>query len=47
MMQLRTLESGSRHDLRVGRSPDSPDEGQFRLRYQMWTSKFLNIDRSA
>jgi len=26
MSQLGTLEAGSRHDLRVGRSPDAPDE---------------------
>jgi len=30
MSQLGTLESGSRHDLRVGKSPDAPDEGDFR-----------------
>ncbi len=29
MLQLRDLEPGSRHDLRVGRSPDAPDESQF------------------
>ena len=27
MAQLGTLEAGSRHDLRVGLSPDAPDEG--------------------
>ena len=26
MSQLGTLEAGSRHDLRVGLSPDAPDE---------------------
>src|SRR4051795_3949852 len=26
MLQLGTLETGSRHDLRVGRSPDAPDD---------------------
>lgn len=26
MLQLGTLEAGSRHDLRVGKSPDAPDE---------------------
>ena len=26
MSQLGTLEAGSRHDLRVGNSPDAPDE---------------------
>ncbi len=30
MLQLRQLEPGNRHDLRVGRSPDAPDEIQFR-----------------
>jgi pyruvate formate lyase activating enzyme len=30
MSQLGTLESGSRHDLRVGFSPDAPDEGELR-----------------
>ena len=30
MSQLGTLESGSRHDLRVGISPDAPDEGELR-----------------
>lgn len=30
MLQLRQLEPGSRHDLRVRRSPDAPDESQFR-----------------
>ena len=25
-MDVSTLESGSRHDLRVGKSPDAPDE---------------------
>jgi pyruvate formate lyase activating enzyme len=30
MSQLGTLESGSRHDLLVGRSPDAPDEDEFR-----------------
>lgn len=30
MSQLGTLEAGSRHDLHVGRSPDAPDEEQFR-----------------
>ena len=29
MSQLGTLEAGSRHDLRVGLSPDAPDEGEF------------------
>jgi pyruvate formate lyase activating enzyme len=28
MSQLGTLEAGSRHDLRVGISPDAPDEGE-------------------
>jgi pyruvate formate lyase activating enzyme len=28
--QLGSLEAGSRHDLRVGLSPDAPDEAQFR-----------------
>jgi pyruvate formate lyase activating enzyme len=28
MSQLGTLEAGSRHDLRVGRSPDAPDESE-------------------
>jgi len=28
MSQLGTLESGSRHDLHVGMSPDAPDEGE-------------------
>ncbi len=27
MSQLGTLEAGNRHDLRVGKSPDAPDEG--------------------
>ena len=30
MSQLGTLEAGSRHDLRVGLSPDAPDEAQLR-----------------
>ena len=30
MSQLGTLEAGSRHDLRVGQSPDAPDENDFR-----------------
>src|SRR5262245_23717627 len=30
MSSLGTLESGSRHDLRVGISPDAPDESQFK-----------------
>lgn len=30
MSQLGTLEAGSRHDLRVGRSPDAPDENDLR-----------------
>jgi pyruvate formate lyase activating enzyme len=30
MSSLRTLESGSRHDLRVGISPDAPDEDRFK-----------------
>ena len=30
MSQLGTLEAGSRHDLRVGLSPDAPDESDFR-----------------
>lgn len=30
MSQLGNLEAGSRHDLRVGISPDAPDESQFR-----------------
>lgn len=29
MSHLGTLEAGNRHDLRVGISPDAPDEGQF------------------
>ena len=29
MAQLGTLEAGSRHDLRVGQSPDAPDEADF------------------
>jgi pyruvate formate lyase activating enzyme len=28
MSQLGTLEAGSRHDLRVGKSPDAPDESE-------------------
>jgi pyruvate formate lyase activating enzyme len=30
MSQLGTVEAGSRHDLRVGLSPDAPDEAEFR-----------------
>src|SRR4030095_9390526 len=30
MSQLGTLEPGSRHDLRVGRSPDAPDDDDLR-----------------
>jgi pyruvate formate lyase activating enzyme len=30
MSQVGTLESGSRHDLHVGMSPDAPDEAEFR-----------------
>ena len=30
MSTLQTLESGSRHDLRVGKSPDAPDESLFK-----------------
>src|SRR3954466_9185362 len=30
MGQVGTLEAGSRHDLRVGQSPDAPDEADFR-----------------
>src|SRR5215472_3438162 len=30
MSQLGTVEAGSRYDLRVGKSPDAPDEGEFR-----------------
>ena len=30
MSTVRMLESGSRYDLRVGISPDAPDEGQFK-----------------
>src|SRR5262245_40702196 len=30
MSQLGTVEAGSRHDLRVGLSPDAPDEADFR-----------------
>ena len=30
MSQLGNLEAGSRHDLRVGLSPDAPDEAEFR-----------------
>jgi pyruvate formate lyase activating enzyme len=30
MSQLRDLEAGSRHDLRVGRSPDAPDDDDVR-----------------
>jgi pyruvate formate lyase activating enzyme len=30
MSTVQTLEPGSRHDLRVGISPDAPDESQFR-----------------
>jgi pyruvate formate lyase activating enzyme len=30
MLQVGTLEAGSRHDLRVGISPDAPDEREFR-----------------
>jgi pyruvate formate lyase activating enzyme len=30
MSELHTLEAGSRHDLRVGISPDAPDESQVR-----------------
>ena len=29
MAQLGTVEAGSRHDLRVGRSPDAPDEAEY------------------
>jgi len=28
MSQLGTLEAGSRHDLRIGKSPDAPDEAE-------------------
>ncbi len=30
MSEAETLQAGSRHDLRVGVSPDAPDEGDFR-----------------
>src|SRR3954454_15199051 len=30
MSQLGTVEAGSRHDLRVGVSPDAPDEADFK-----------------
>ncbi|MBX9841444.1 MAG: pyruvate formate lyase-activating protein [Xanthobacteraceae bacterium] len=30
MAQVGTLEGGNRHELRVGKSPDAPDEGDFR-----------------
>src|SRR5215813_9103913 len=30
MSEVGTLEGGNRHELRVGRSPDAPDEGDFR-----------------
>ena len=30
MSQLGAIEAGSRHDLRVGKSPDAPDEGELR-----------------
>jgi pyruvate formate lyase activating enzyme len=30
MGQVGTLEAGSRHDLRVGKSPDAPDDADFR-----------------
>src|SRR5215470_861772 len=30
MSELQSLEAGSRHDLRVGISPDAPDESEFR-----------------
>jgi len=30
MSQLGIVEAGSRHDLRVGKSPDAPDESEFR-----------------
>jgi pyruvate formate lyase activating enzyme len=30
MLQPQTLEPGNRHDLRVGRSPDAPDESVFK-----------------
>jgi pyruvate formate lyase activating enzyme len=30
MSSLRTIEAGSRHDLRVGISPDAPDEDRFK-----------------
>ena len=30
MSEAASLEAGSRYDLRVGRSPDAPDEGDFR-----------------
>ncbi|HEY3222934.1 MAG TPA: pyruvate formate-lyase-activating protein [Pseudolabrys sp.] len=30
MSSLRTIEAGSRHDLRVGISPDAPDEDKFK-----------------
>jgi len=29
MSQVGTVEAGSRHDLRVGKSPDAPDESEF------------------
>jgi pyruvate formate lyase activating enzyme len=30
MLQVGSLESGSRHELRVGKSPDAPNEDNFR-----------------
>src|SRR3954470_17086169 len=30
MSQVGSLESGTRHDLRLGKSPDAPDESDFR-----------------
>src|SRR5262245_16098500 len=30
MLHVGTLEAGSRHDLRVGKSPDAPDENDIR-----------------
>src|ERR1041385_7460182 len=30
MSQVANLEAGNRHDLRVGKSPDAPDEANFR-----------------
>ena len=43
MSTLQTLESGSRHDLRVGKSPDAPDESLFKddSRRRLWLLPLL------